>query len=349
MSFGRLTKLNFLLVAISLATSSAIFAQAPAAGSADAAIKDRVSGFIKAYNSRVASNLSEYFTDDATLVDVDGGVVRGKADISAQFANGFAQSSKFVLDSTIESIRYITPDVAQLEGVSTLNAPNEAAISNRFVTLVVKKDNVWKLAEIRDLPSPPDEILPADRLKELEWMIGDWVDQRGDLKIHSTVKWGENNAYITRVTTVSAGDENSHSSLMVLCFDPQSDQIRSWLFDSEGGRGEATWTRTADDQWVLRAAGCLRNGLPNSATQIVTVVGKDAIKTSSIDRIIGGEVAPDSDEILMVRKAPAVGDAAGAAGSPPVSVKPAAPVAPVPPVGAKPAVPAAPAVKPQGK
>jgi hypothetical protein len=78
--------------------------------------------------------------------------------------------------------------------------------------------------------------------------------------------------------------------------------------------------------------------LPNSATQIVTVVGKDAIKTSSIDRIIGGEVAPDTDEIMMVRKAPAVGGAVAPVPAAPV-VKPGFPV----PVK----VPAAPAVKPQ--
>ena len=339
----RLTNLAWLglfLCAISLTAQSSALGQAPAApaaGAADAAIKERLAGFLKAYNSRVAANLSEFFTDDATLVDVDGGVVRGKGAIGAQFAEGFAVSSKYVLDSTIDSIRYITPDVAQIEGVSALTAPNEAAIVTRFVTLVVKKDNVWKLAEIRDLASAPEDVLPADRLKELEWMIGDWVDQKGDLKIESSVKWGENKAYITRTTTVAAGEENSHSSLMVLCFDPQSDQIRSWLFDSEGGRGEATWTRTADDQWILRAAGSLSNGLPNSATQIVTIVGKDAIKTSSIDRIIGGEVAPDTDEIMMVRKAPA----AGAAGVAPVVV-PGTPVV-------KPAVPATPTVKPQPK
>jgi hypothetical protein len=169
-------------------------------------------------------------------------------------------------------------------------------------------------------------------------MIGDWVDQKGDLKIHSSVKWGEKQAYLTRVTTVAAGEETSFSSLMVLCWDSQSGQIKSWLFDSEGGRGEATWTRASQDQWVLRATGSLRNGLPNSATQIVTVVGKDAIKTSSIDRIIGGEVAPDTDEIMMVRKAPAVGGAVAPVPAAPV-VKPGFPV----PVK----VPAAPAVKPQ--
>lgn len=337
MKSGSLTKPGLFLFAILIATQSSVMAQAPAAGASDAAIKERLGGFLKAYNGRNAAGLADFFTDDATLIDIDGQVVRGKQAIGSQFAEGFAQSSKFTLESAIESIRYITPDVAQLEGTSTLSAPNEASIINRFVTLVVKKDNVWKMAEIRDLPAPPEDILPSERLKELEWMIGDWVDQKGDLKIHSVVKWGQNKSYLTRTTTVAEGEENSYSSLMVLGWDPQLGQIRSWLFDSEGGRGEATWTHIAEDQWVLRATGCLNNGLPNSATQILKILGADTISTSSIDRIIGGEVAPDIDEITMVRKPPVVGGVAAPAGA-----------APAPPA-AKPVVPAAPAVKPQAK
>jgi hypothetical protein len=36
----------------------------------------------------------------------------------------------------------------------------------------------------------------------------------------------------------------------------------------------------------------------------VDVVSKDAVKTKSLDRIIGGQVAPDIEEVLMVRKPP---------------------------------------------
>jgi uncharacterized protein (TIGR02246 family) len=345
MKFGSMTRLGLFLFTIALACQSQIFAQATtAAGPSDAAIKERLGGFLKAYNGRNAANLSDFFTDDATLIDVDGEVVRGKQAIGAQFAAGFAQSSNYTLESMVESIRYITPDVVQIEGTSKLNAPNEAAIVNRFVTLVVKKENVWKMAEIRDLASPPEDVDPADRLMELEWMIGDWSDQKGNLKIHSSVKWGENKAYLTRTSTVNAGEENSYSSLMVLCFDAQSGQIRSWLFDSEGGRGEATWIRASDDHWILRAVGSLSNGLPNSATQVMTIMGKDTVKTSSIDRIIGGEIAPDIDEIIMVRKAPAVGGAAVAPAVPGSAVSGRAIAKP-----AAPATPAAPAVKPQPK
>lgn len=322
MRLGNLTGLALLLLGIVVSASSEVSAQTNTAS--DAAIKERLAGFLKAYNDHNSDAISGFFTDDATLIDVDGVVIRGKSAIAAQFAEGFAQSSNYKLDSQIESVRYITTEVAQIEGTSSLTAPNEAPIITRFVSLVAKKDNVWKLAEIRDLPSSPDDITPADRLAELEWMIGDWVDQKGDLKIHSVVKWGENKAYLTRKTTIAEGEEGSHSSLMVLAYDPQAGQIRSWLFDSAGGRGEATWIRVAEDQWVLRAAGNLANGLPNSATQVVTIVGKDALKTSSFDRIIGGEIAPDIDEIMMVRKAPAVGGNAPEQGAKPAAPAPGA-------------------------
>jgi uncharacterized protein (TIGR02246 family) len=280
-----------------------------AAGPADAAVTNHLAGFVKAYNARNAAGLAEFFSDDATLIDLDGKVTQGKAAVGAQFASGFAQPTNYTLESTVESLRYITPDVAQVEGTSKLSAPNESAIVNRFVTLVAKKDNLWKIAEIRDLPAAEDDVPPADRLKEFEWMIGDWVDQTGNMKINSSIKWGDNQAFMLRSTTVHIGDEKGTSSLMILAWDPRSGQIKSWLFDSEGGRGEGTWTRASDNQWIIRAEGTLRNGTPTSATQTVTLVGKDAVKTSSLDRIIGGEVAPDIDEVMMVRKPPVAGGA----------------------------------------
>jgi uncharacterized protein (TIGR02246 family) len=297
--------------AVPAAAAAPVDAARPqAVGAADEAVTNHLAGFVKSYNARNAAGLTDLFTDDATLIDLDGKVTQGKAAVGAQFASGFAQPTNYTLESTTESLRYITPDVAQVEGTSKLTAPNEAAIVNRFVALVAKKDNLWKIAEIRDLPAPEEDVPPVDHLKEFEWMIGDWVDQSGNMKINSSIKWGDNQAFMLRSTTVQVGDEKGTSSLMILAWDPRSAQIKSWLFDSQGGRGEGTWTRASDNQWIVRAEGVLRNGSPTSATQTVTLMGKDAVKTSSLDRIIGGEVAPDIDEVLMVRKPPVVGGAA---------------------------------------
>ncbi len=278
-----------------------------AAAEGEQALRGRLAAYAKAYNAHNAAGLAEIFTDDATLVDLDGAAVRGKQAIVDQFAAGFAESSSYTLEPTIESVRFLTPDVAQVEGLARFTSDGDSPIQNRFVLLAVRKDQAWKVAEIRDLPAAAEEIPPADRLKELEWMVGEWVDQRGDLEIHSKIAWGENNAYLTRRTTANFGGEKPQSSLMIVAWDPKGGQIRSWLFDSDGGRGEAVWTRASDNEWIIRAEGVGRDGSPSSATQIVTIVGKDAVKTSSVDRIIGGQVAQDIDEVLMVRKPPAAG------------------------------------------
>jgi hypothetical protein len=141
-------------------------------------------------------------------------------------------------------------------------------------------------------------------LKELEWMVGEWVDESENNKVSANIRWADNQSYLIREYNVEIQGEKSSSGTQFIGWDPQSGQIKSWVFDSEGGHGEALWTRTADNQWVLKAQGVLRDGRPSSATQVHTIINKDSVKSSSIDRIIGGQVAPDIIDLVMVRKPP---------------------------------------------
>ena len=58
MKFGKVTGFGLSLIALLISAQSVAMAQAP---TADAAIKDRVAGFVKAYNGRNAANLSDFF------------------------------------------------------------------------------------------------------------------------------------------------------------------------------------------------------------------------------------------------------------------------------------------------
>jgi hypothetical protein len=196
--------------------------------------------------------------------------------------------------------------VARVEGQSRLSTPTgDASEFTRFSTLVVLKDGAWKIAEIREQAAPAEDVAPYERLKELEWMVGDWVNEGADDKVTASVRWADEHSYLIRTYSVELRGEQKSSGTMFIGWDPQSGQIKSWLFDSRGGHGEGYWIRTAEDQWVVKAQGVLRDGLPTSATQVHTILNKDAVKTSSIDRIIGGQVAPDIEDVVMVRKAPA--------------------------------------------
>ncbi|WP_165250949.1 YybH family protein [Paludisphaera soli] len=270
------------------------------------AVTARVVEFAKAYETGDAKALSALYTDDAVIVDPDGFETKGKEAIAAMYEEAFAGSGGLKLEAHIDAIRFLTPDVARVEGRSRLAGPaGDAADYGRYSGLLVRKGDAWIMAELREYPAVAEDVEPYERLKDLEWMVGEWVNEGAHDKVSAEIKWAENRSYLIRNYSVELDGEKKSSGTMFIGWDPQTGQIKSWLFDSEGGRGEGVWLRTSDNEWVVKAQGVLRNGLPTSATQIHTILNKDSVKTDSIDRILGGQFADDVLDIVMVRKAPA--------------------------------------------
>ena len=135
-------------------------------------------------------------------------------------------------------------------------------------------------------------------------MVGDWVDESEGSRVVVNIRWADKQSYLIRTYHVELRGQKASSGTMFIGWDPLTEQIKSWVFDSEGGHGEGFWTRTGANEWIVKASGVLRDGRPTSATHIHTIVNKDAVKTSSIDRIIGGQIAPDILDIVMVRQPP---------------------------------------------
>jgi uncharacterized protein (TIGR02246 family) len=268
-------------------------------------VLDAVEVFARTYTAGDHAALASYFTDEAVIIDPDGNETRGKAAIGAMYGSSFQENPGLRLEPEVAEVRFITPDVVRVEGQTRLSSANgDATEFTRFSSLLVKKDGKWRSAEIREYTAPAEDVTPYERLRDLEWMVGHWVDESETNKVEATVRWADNQSYLVRTYTVEVQGEKSASGTMFIGWDPQSGQIKSWLFDSEGGHGEGLWTRTAENQWVVKAQGVLRDGRPNSATQVHTIINKDSVKTSSIDRIIGGQVAPDIIDLVMVRKPP---------------------------------------------
>jgi uncharacterized protein (TIGR02246 family) len=260
---------------------------------------------VKAFAAGDVESLAALFSDDAAVVDTEGIEARGRQAIGEMYGSAFEENPGLKLEATLAEIRFLTPDVVRAEGQSRVSSPSgDASEFTRFSSLLTRKDGKWTVAEIREYPLPPEDVPTSERLKELEWMVGDWVDESGDNKVSSSVRWSENKSYLVRTYRVDIKNERASSGTMFIGWDPQTAQIKSWLFDSEGGHGEGLWTRTDENTWVVKAQGVLRDGRHTSATQIHTLVNKDAAKTSSIDRIIGGQLAQDILDVVMVRKPP---------------------------------------------
>ena len=276
-------------------------------------IVDAIAAFTKAYGTADARGLNDFFTDDVVLVDPQGTETRGKAAVASMYAASFQETPGLRLESRVREVRFLTPDVARVEGESRLaSAGADASEFNRFSVLLVRRDGKWRTAEIREFAAPAADISPYERLRELEWMVGDWVDESENNKVTASVRWADNQSYLVRNYKVELQGEKAHSGTMFIGWDPQSGQIKSWNFDSEGGHGEGLWTRSADNEWVIKAQGVMRDGRPNSATLVHTILNKDSVRTNSIDRIVGGQLAPDIVDVVMVKKAPQPGVSAPA-------------------------------------
>jgi uncharacterized protein (TIGR02246 family) len=269
---------------------------------AENAVRETLAAYVSAYNQKDAAKVVEFFTQDGTLIDSGNVATHGRDAIAREFSEGFAERSTYTLQAKVDRVRFITPDVAQASGEARLISPKEATIANQFVVLLTRQGGAWRIVEIRDYPAPAGSVTPYERLKELEWMVGEWVDESEDAQVSSTVRWGQGKGYLLRDYSVQVKGEAATNGLMIIAWDPQTAQIKSWIFNADGSRGEGSWTRAADNQWVVKAHGSTADGQPTSATQVISLVNRDAIKTSSIDRVIGEEIARDIEDIIMVRK-----------------------------------------------
>jgi uncharacterized protein (TIGR02246 family) len=258
-----------------------------------------------AYNQADAKGLSARFTDDAELFDQDGEVVRGRESIGRHYGEAFANGPTCKISGDVEAVHFLSPDVASVVGRFQLEDEKGAALSSgRYSLIAVRKGDQWRLAELRDGGTAIRENSDkGEPLRDLEWLVGDWVDEGEDGKVASTVRWDEGQKFLVRKFSVQIDGEPSRSGTQWIGWDPQAKQIRSWVFDSDGDFGQGQWTRSGN-AWIVKASGITGDGLTTSSTQVIEPINKDSLKLQSTDRIVGTELLPDIKEVVMVRKPP---------------------------------------------
>ena len=140
-------------------------------------------------------------------------------------------------------------------------------------------------------------------------MVGDWVDESESVKAHSNVRWADNNSFLIRTYQVDVKGEKATSGTVFVGWDPQTGQIKSWLFDSNGGHGEGLWTRTGEKEWVVKRTACSKTAgrlrQPRSTWYSTRIRSRPARLTGSSE----GRFAPDISDVVMVRRPPQPGGA----------------------------------------
>ena len=267
----------------------------------EAAIRKAVESYVAAFNRGDAEGVAAHWSTDGEYASPSGERFKGRPAILAEFKASFAESKGQRVEVSDPTVRFIAPNVAVEEGTARVTRAGEAPDETSYMAVHVKQDGKWKIDSVREIGLPPAPPSHRQQLKELEWMIGEWIDQDENATIRTNCQWSKNKNFITRSFAVSIEDRIELEGTQVIGWDPAGKHIRSWVFDSHGCYGEGVWTRK-DNRWIVKTWRVLGGGERASAVNIITYVDEDKFTWQSTGREIDGELQPNIDEVTVVRK-----------------------------------------------
>jgi len=260
------------------------------------AAREQTAAYVAAFNKGDAKALAAMYAEDAQYDTEDGALIAGRPAVQKGLAKFFTQNKDAKLDVRIDSARFLTPDVLIEKGISTIGDE-----STRYVCNYVKKDGKWLISELSETTLPPRDAA-AQALEDLSWMVGSWKDKTPGATVSTQVAWTKNRHFLRRSFTIAREGEDAMEGTELIGYDPEGGQIRSWLFDSEGGFGEGTWKRE-NNKWLITARATGPDGTTSTAQHVITFIDDKRYTWESINRQSVGEVLPNLDKIEVVRTA----------------------------------------------
>jgi uncharacterized protein (TIGR02246 family) len=267
-------------------------------------IEDEVAAYVEAFNAKDAAALSQHWSESGVYVrPADGARIVGREAIEKEFQAAFAEQPDAVLAVKVETIRFVTSDVAIEEGAAEVtSAPDTIPSRTDYTAVRVKRDGQWQVDSIRETELPVDEPSASDHLAELAWLVGDWADQSDEATVETSVTWTKNKMFLAYSFKISTGNVDELEGTQVVGWDPVAKTVRSWMFDSEGGFGEGVWTRE-DNRWLVKFRQVLAGGRTASSTNVYTYTDANSFTWQCVGREVEGEFLPNVDAITLIRKA----------------------------------------------
>jgi uncharacterized protein (TIGR02246 family) len=260
----------------------------------EAAVRKATADFIKAVEKGDAKAVAAAWTENGEYIDDDGTTIRGRAAIEAAYAKAFAKKKNVKVEITIDSIRFPSKDTAIEEGhAKSYKGDADEPTTSRYSVLHAREGGRWLMAVLREWPAE------GTSLRDLDWLIGTWQAKTGDGEVRTAYEWdGKKNSIRCTVSIKSAG--RNLTATQVLMKDPRTGQLRSWLFEDDGGFGEATWARDGK-RWVITATGVEADGGELTAINILTPVDRDTFVWQSTERTLDGEDLPNIPPVKVTR------------------------------------------------
>ena len=268
-----------------------------------AMIEKSVASYVAAFNAQDAKALSAHWSPEGVYISrLSGSRVTGREALVAEFTALFEEVKDMRLEVATESIDFVSPNVAIEQGSATVVRPKESPTMSTYSVVYVRRDGKWLIDRVseKEVVEPPSHY---EQLKCLEWMIGSWVDQDGEGTVATECHWARNNNFIIRSFNISIDGALDMAGMQVIGWDPARKQIRSWVFDSDGGFNEGVWQQQKQN-WIVRCKATLPDGRVANSDSIMKPLDEDRFTWQQVNRFVDGEMLPNLEEVVIERETP---------------------------------------------
>ena len=276
-------------------------------GKDEQSIRKAVASYVAAFNRQDAKAVASHWSPEAVYVTpIDGRRLTGREAIENQFNTVFENTDGLKIDVVVEAIQFVSPNVAVEQGQATFRGPDVEDRLTQYSAVHVRRDGVWLLdrveEKVEDVP-----VSNYQHLKQLEWLVGTWIDQDETGRIETVCHWTKNQNFLHRAFTVSDQQGVHLSGMQIVGWDAVEKRIRSWTFDSDGGFATGIWSADETDtkepsSWHVRKKGHTATGHTTSAVNVLTRQGEAGFAFKSVSRTFDGQILPNIAEVIVVRQ-----------------------------------------------
>lgn len=265
----------------------------------ETAIRANIQAYLDAFQQEDAAAAAKLWTDDAEYYAANGELIKGRDSIQQAFQQYFDDNDGVKIEIDEPTIRIPSPSVAVEEGVARIVRSGADPETVVYTAVHVKTEDGWKLDNLRE--SDPPLPTPNERLQELAWLLGDWVDADEESAVETTCEFTKNGNFIRRSFRLSLGGEVTLEGTQVIGWDASEQTFRSWVFDTAGGFGEGTWERDGD-RWIVRSTQTLVDGTKAASINIMEPQEDGSIVWESTGRDVGGHPQPNLGPVTIIRQ-----------------------------------------------
>jgi uncharacterized protein (TIGR02246 family) len=248
------------------------------------AIQAAMEQYQAAFNRQDVDKLASLWAPHAIYSNpVTGEVAEGREAIAKLIKDKFENGKERKIEFVHKKVQFVAPDEAVEEGLFKIDVADKAAKQVAFKMTFVKEKGQWLIDEINqiDIEAAPSNF---EHLKELTWLVGRWKDSDDNVDIRFDTDWDKFKNFLTQRFKMDIYGQEGLEGKQIIAWDPVKNQVRSWVFDSDGGFGEGTWKRV-DKSWHADMKYTLGDG-----------------GIATVEREIDGEILPNMDPVTVRRE-----------------------------------------------